>query len=250
MTTKEKHMFDTPRILYEDNHLLVALKEPNLLVQGDATGDPDMLGLLKAYIKEKYEKPGEVYLGLVHRMDRPVGGLLCFARTSKAAERLSRQVREKTLGREYVLVAQGRARDYDTLRDMLLKDEKTNMVRVVPSYLRQGKQAQLSYRCVGRGETDSLLIARLQTGRAHQIRVQLANAGLPLWGDTRYGQGKPGQQIALWGMRLTLNHPITGKQMVFLAPPPNTGAWQAWQREIVGLESIWPDIPTTGRTET
>ena len=233
-------------ILHEDNHLIVALKPPRMLTQGDDTGDMDLHSLLKDYIKEKYNKPGGAYLGLVHRMDRPVGGLLCFARTSKAAERLSRQVREKTLGREYVLVAQGRAQEYNTLRDMLLKDEQTNMVRVMPSYLRQGKQAQLSYRCVGRGETDSLLIVRLQTGRAHQIRVQLANAGLPLWGDNRYGQGRPGQQIALWGMRLTLDHPITGKQMVFLAPPPNTGAWQPWQRELVGLEAIWPDIPTIG----
>ena len=126
-------MQETPRILFEDNHLIVALKQPNLLVQGDSTGDQDMLSQLKAYIKEKYEKPGEVYLGLVHRMDRPVGGLLCFARTSKAAARLSRQITEGELKREYVAVWEGRAKDADTLRDTLVKDEKTNMVREVPS---------------------------------------------------------------------------------------------------------------------
>ncbi len=237
---------DTPRILYEDNHLIVALKQPNLLVQGDATGDQDMLGLLKAYIKEKYQKPGEVYLGLVHRMDRPVGGLLCFARTSKAAARLSAQITEGTLRREYVAVVEGRARDADTLRDWLVKDEKTNMVRVVPGYLRQGKQAVLSYRCAGLKEDRSLVAIRLETGRAHQIRVQMAGAGLPLWGDNRYGRGTRGQQIALWGMRLSLLHPITGKQMVFVAPPPDSGVWGAWRKELEGLAAIWPQIVTFG----
>ncbi len=239
-------MQETPRILFEDNHLIVALKQPNLLVQGDSTGDQDMLSQLKAYIKEKYEKPGEVYLGLVHRMDRPVGGLLCFARTSKAAARLSRQIAEGELKREYVAVVEGRAKDADTLRDTLVKDEKTNMVRVVPSYLRQGKPAVLSYRCAGLKEESSLVAVKLETGRAHQIRVQMANAGLPLWGDNRYGKGRPGQQIALWGMRLSLLHPITGKQMVFVAPPPDSGAWGAWRKELEGLAAIWPQIVTLG----
>ncbi len=240
-------MFDTPRILFEDNHLIVALKEPNLLVQGDSTGDQDMLGLLKAYIKEKYEKPGEAFLGLVHRMDRPVGGILCFAKTSKAAARLSRQITEGTLKREYIAVVEGRAKDSDTLRDLLLKDEATNMVRVVPAYLKQGKQAVLSYRCAGIKETQSLVAVKLETGRAHQIRVQMANAGLPLWGDNRYGQGKPGQQIALWGMRLSLLHPITAQQMVFVAPPAdNVGIWSDWRKELEGLAAIWPQIVTLG----
>lgn len=239
-------MFETPRILFEDNHLIVALKEPNLLVQGDSTGDQDMLGLLKAYIKEKYEKPGDVFLGLVHRMDRPVGGLLCFARTSKAASRLSAQITEGTLKREYVAVVEGRAKENDTLRDILLKDEQNNMVRVVPGYLRQGKQAVLSYRCAGLREEQSLVAVKLETGRAHQIRVQMANAGLPLWGDNRYGKGKPGQQIALWGMRLSVLHPITGKQMVFMAPLEDKGIWTGWRKELEGLAAIWPQIVTLG----
>jgi len=238
----EGRQFDTPRILFEDNHLLVALKQPNLLTQGDATGDQDMLTLLKAYIKEKYEKPGDVYLGLVHRMDRPVGGLLCFARTSKAAARLSRQVQEGMLGREYMLVAQGDAPEYGRLEDALLKDPDTNIVKVVPSYLRKGKRAVLSYRTIVRRDDLSLMTVQLQTGRAHQIRVQLAHAGLPLWGDSRYGGGQRGQQIALWGMRLSLQHPITGKNMVFLAPPPDTGIWTGFRRELQGLEAIWPQV--------
>lgn len=239
-------MLETPRILFEDNHLIVARKEPNLLVQGDSTGDQDMLSLLKAYIKEKYDKPGEAFLGLVHRMDRPVGGLLCFARTSKAAARLSRQITEGTLKREYVAIVEGRAKESDTLRDILLKDEASNMVRVVPSYLKQGKQAVLSYRCGGLREEQILVAIKLETGRAHQIRVQMAHAGLPLWGDNRYGKGRPGQQIALWGMRLSLLHPITGKQMVFVAPPDDTGIWNEWRKELEGLAAIWPQIVTLG----
>lgn len=239
-------MFETPRILFEDNHLIVALKEPNLLVQGDSTGDRDMLGLLKDYIKEKYEKPGEAFLGLVHRMDRPVGGLLCFARTSKAAARLSAQIIEGTLKREYAAVVEGRAKEDDTLRDILLKDEANNMVRVVPGYLKKGKQAVLSYHCAALREDQSLVAVKLETGRAHQIRVQMANAGLPLWGDNRYGKGKPGQQIALWGMRLSLSHPITGKQMVFMAPPDDQGIWTGWRKELEGLAAIWPQIVTLG----
>ena len=235
-------MFDTPKILYEDNHVIVALKEPNLLTQGDATGDQDMLSLLKGYVKEKYNKPGEAYLGLVHRMDRPVGGLLVFARTSKAAARLSRQLKEGRLHREYVLVAQGDAPDKVTLTDDLYKNPDTNMVTVVPRYLRKGKEAVLHLMTMVRREGLSLCCVRLQTGRAHQIRVQLAHAGTPLWGDARYGEGKPGQQIALWGMRLSFAHPITDKNMVFMAPPPDAGAWQRFRNELGTLETLWPEI--------
>jgi 23S rRNA pseudouridine1911/1915/1917 synthase len=236
-------MSDTPVILFEDNHLVVAVKAPNLLTQGDDTGDPDILSQLKAYIKEKYNKPGEAYLGLVHRMDRPVGGLLCFARTSKAAARLSAQVRAHTLCREYVLVCAGDAPEHFTLRDWLVKDEAENMVRVLPSYLKkQGKEAVLHAQTVVRLNGKSLVAVRLETGRSHQIRVQMKNAGLPLVGDNRYGSGRPGQQIALWGMRLSLAHPITGAAMVFIAPPPADGEWMDFRREISGLQSVWPPI--------
>lgn len=236
-------MFSTPEILYEDNHVIVALKEPNLLTQGDITGDQDMLSLLKAYVKEKYQKPGDVYLGLVHRMDRPVGGLLVFARTSKAAERLSAQIRSKELDREYVCLACGDPPPLFTLKDMLVKDPKANMVRVVPAYLREGKQAVLHARTIVRREEGALVAIRLETGRAHQIRVQMAHAGFALKGDQRYGDEGVRAQIALWGMRLSFRHPITGKQMVFIAPPPDTGLWTAFRREIEGLCSLWPSIP-------
>lgn len=235
-------MDTTPSILYEDNHLLVALKEPNVLTQGDSTGDPNLLDMLKAYLKEKYQKPGDVYLGLVHRMDRPVGGVLCFARTSKAAARLSRQLKDGLMKRDYVAVCQGRTMDRFTLRDFLEKDAATNMVTVVPSYLNRGKEAILHGRHIATLGATSLLAIRLETGRAHQIRAQLSAAGWPIAGDHRYGQACRRGAIALWGMRLSLQHPITGETLLFVAPPPMDGHFAPYRREIDGLAAIWPGV--------
>ena len=234
---------DKPTILYEDNHVIVAVKPQNLLTQGDETGDESLLDQVKEYVKETYNKPGEAYIGLVHRMDRPVGGLLVFARTSKAASRLSEQVRVHELNRQYVCIVEGEAPDQFTYVDYLAKDMENNRVTVLPSYLKlQGKEAILHGRCMVHRSGHSLVCIRLETGRAHQIRVQMQHAGYPLWGDARYGNGKRGQQIALWGMRLTLKHPITGENMLFIAPPPEAAPWTAFTRELDGLESIWPQI--------
>lgn len=234
---------ETPVVLFEDNHVIVAIKPCNMLTQSDATSDSDLLGWLKQYVKEKYEKPGEVYLGLVHRMDRPVGGLLVFARTSKAASRLSEQVRVHELNRQYVCVVEGETPDRFTLKDYLLKDEKTNMVRVIPDYLKaQGKEAVLHGRTIARKGGLSLVAIQLETGRAHQIRVQMQHAGHPLWGDNRYGNGKKGEQIALWGMRLSFTHPTTKEQMLFVAPVPETKPWLQFEKELKGLENVWPQI--------
>lgn len=237
-------------ILFEDNHLIVALKPPRMLTQGDATGDADLLSLLKAYVKEKYNKPGDAYLGLVHRMDRPVGGLLVFARTSKAAARLSEQIRDNTLAREYVLVCEGKTPARFTLKDYLVKDRESNTVRVLPQYLKlQGKEAVLFGHTVSFSEEKSLVTVRLQTGRAHQIRAQMAHFGHPLLGDARYNKDAKGGLIALWGMRLAFNHPITKKAMVFVCAPgrmpggyPHSAHFDAYQRDLDGLERIWPDI--------
>ena len=252
MTNKENALEQTahPPILFEDNHLIVALKRTMLLTQGDRTGDEDLLSLLKAYVKEKYDKPGEAYLGLVHRMDRPVGGLLVFARTSKAASRLSEQLREGLIHREYVLVCEGQTPDRFTLKDYLKKDGDTNTVAVLPAYLkRQGKEAILHGQTISHTAEKSLVAVKLETGRAHQIRAQMAAFGHPLLGDARYGQGGKGALIALWGMRLSFNHPITGKAMVFICPPdaapegfPVSGFFKDYQRELDGLSRIWPDI--------
>lgn len=240
-----------PPILYEDNHVLVALKPPRMLTQGDLTGDRDLLGILKGYLKEKYEKPGEVFLGLVHRMDRPVGGLLVFARTSKAAARFAVQLKEGSLSREYALVCAGATPDRFTLRDYLLKDPAQNTVRVLPSYLkRQGKEAVLSGQTVAHSAEKSLVAVKLQTGRSHQIRAQMAHFGHPLLGDARYNpRGKGESLIALWGMRLRFAHPITGKGMVFVCPPaflpepwPRSPHFEPYARELDGLTRVWPDI--------
>ena len=217
-----------PDILYEDNHVLVAVKPPNMLSQADATGDTDILSLLKEYIREKYRKPGNVYLGLVHRLDRPVGGLMVFARTSKAAARLDAQMREHTMGREYLCVVAGETEDRFTLTDYLIKDPVRNKVVVCEADEKGGKLAILHGRTIDRRENTSLCGIRLETGRSHQIRVQMSNIGHPLWGDNRYGPGIPGQQIALWGYKLTFRHPVTKQVMTFHAMPEGT-VWSLYQ---------------------
>ena len=239
-----------PPILFEDNHVLVAIKPPRLLTQGDSTGDGDLLSLLKNYIREKYDKPGEAFLGLVHRMDRPVGGLLVFARTSKAAARFAMQLKEGALNREYVLVCQGETPDRFVLKDYLVKDPQTNMVSVLPLHLRlQGKEAVLHGQTVAHSEEKSLVAVKLQTGRAHQIRTQMAHFGHPLLGDARYNSSGATGLIALWGMRLSFNHPITGKAMVFICTPDNLpGAFahsrhfDPYREELDMLTRVWPDI--------
>lgn len=237
-------------ILYEDNHLLVALKPPRMLTQGDSTGDSDLLSLLKEYIRVKYNKPGEAFLGLVHRMDRPVGGLLVFARTSKAAARLAEQIKQNELKREYVAVCEGRAPATFQLMDYLKKDEESNTVRVLPRHLKlQGKEAILFGQRVADTEDTSLLAIRLQTGRAHQIRAQLAHFGHPLLGDARYNAEGTKGLIALWGMRLSFAHPITGKALVFVCAPgkmpgdfPHSPYFEPYLRHLDALERSWPDI--------
>ena len=225
------------QIVHEDNHLLVVVKPPNMPTQADASRDPDVHSLMKEYIAERYQKPGAVYLGLVHRLDRPVGGLLVLARTSKAADRLSEQVRKKTLARQYVAAVRGDAPDAGELHDWLLKDERTNTVRVVPEGTPGAKEALLRFACVARAQGLSLLRVRLFTGRSHQIRVQLAHSGSPIWGDARYGGGRPGEQIALWGAHLGLLHPTLREELHFDAlPPADSAPWRAfdaaqWARE-------------------
>jgi 23S rRNA pseudouridine1911/1915/1917 synthase len=208
-----------PDVLYEDNHVLVAVKPPNMLSQADATGDPDILSMMKEYIRERYQKPGNVYLGLVHRLDRPVGGLMVFARTSKAAARLSAQLQTHDMGREYVCVVYGEAEEKFTLTDYLVHDPILNRQVVCEADAKGGKLAILHGRCVAQRGGTSLCVIKLETGRKHQIRAQMSNAGLPLWGDARYGSGMAGQQIALWGFKLTFSHPVTHEKMTFHAMP-------------------------------
>ena len=226
-------MYKGVGIVYEDNHLLVVVKPPNMPTQADASGDPDLHGTMKQYIAEKYQKPGAVYLGLVHRLDRPVGGLVVLAKTSKAADRLSEQVRKKTLARQYVAAVKGASPQQAELDHWLLKDEKTNTVRAVAANTPGAKDAKLVYQKAGEADGLSLLRVKLFTGRSHQIRVQLSHSGCPIWGDARYGAGKPGEQIALWGAHLGMVHPTLKEEMHFDALPPQDGMpWKLFGEDV------------------
>lgn len=214
-------------ILYEDNHLLVVVKPVNLLSQGDSTGDEDLLSLLKEYIKEKYNKPGNVYLGLVHRLDRPVGGVMVFAKTSKAAGRLADQIQVGQFERRYLAIVHGHPQPISgSLRHYLVKDRQKNIVRAVKPSVAGAQEARLDYQVVDMNRDQSLLRIQLQTGRSHQIRVQMAESGHPLLGDQRYGlRTNQRLQIALWSECLILNHPTTRERLNFTELPPKIKPW-------------------------
>jgi len=218
-------------VLYEDNHLLVAVKPPNLPTQADRSGDDDLLNILKRYIGNKYQKPGNVYLGLVHRLDRPVGGVMVFARTSKAASRLSAAFSAHAQDRRYLAVVRGMLEGGAVLEDDLLKDGATGTVRVVAAGTPGARHARLETRPLATRDGLTLTEVTLYTGRAHQIRVQHAHAGHPLWGDARYGDGRPGQQIALWAAALAFEHPTRHETMRFISPPPEGGIWTQFKGE-------------------
>lgn len=204
-------------ILYEDNHLIVVEKKVNIPVCEDESKDEDLLTIIKKYLKEKYNKPGNVYLGLIHRLDRPVGGVMVFAKTSKAASRLSEQVRTNQITKKYYAILEGKVLKSATLKDKLLKDHKTNMVKVD----NKGKEAILNYQLLAEVDNLSLVDIELITGRSHQIRVQFSSRGTPLYGDMRYNKNsKAGEQIALFAYELTFIHPITKEKLTFKANMP------------------------------
>ena len=216
------------KVLYEDNHIIVVKKEPNIPSQADKTGDIDMLSIIKEYLKEKYNKPGNVYLGLVHRLDRPVGGVMVFAKTSKAASRLSNQVREKTFKKKYLAVVDGKFDSTKgTLEDYLYKDERNNMSKVVNPEKKNAKLAKLDYEVLAYNEIKNLSLVKvnLHTGRHHQIRVQLAHEGHSIFGDQKYGKRGAGKQIALWAYELTIEHPVSKETMTFKCLPESNGTW-------------------------
>ena len=216
-------------VIYEDNHIIVVEKMVNIPSQGDKTGDVDMLSIIKDYLKEKYQKPGNVYLGLIHRLDRPVGGVMVFAKTSKAAARLSEQVREKAFQKEYLVVVNGKMESQKgEWKDWLFKNERANMSKVVPEGTKNAKQASLEYEVLKYNEEINLSVVRvkLHTGRHHQIRVQFSSRGHSIYGDQKYGGRGHGKQIALWAYRLTIFHPITKEEMTFQVLPEINGTWK------------------------
>lgn len=205
--------------IYEDNHLLIVEKPINIPVCEDESKDLDLLTILKQQQKEKYNKPGNVYLGLVHRLDRPVGGIMVFAKTSKASSRLSNEIREKKFEKTYYAVIENNIKTSDTLKDYLVKDSKTNKVSTTNK--ENGKLAILNYEVIKRKNNLTLVKINLQTGRAHQIRVQFASRNNPLYGDQKYNKNcKKNTQIALFASKISFTHPTTKEKMTFNLPLP------------------------------
>ncbi len=217
------------KILYEDNHVIVVRKPVNIPSQGDKTGDIDMLTIIKKYLKEKYNKPGDVYLGLVHRLDRPTGGVMVFAKTSKSASRLSKQVREKQMQKKYLCIVDGKLeKNSGTMKDYLLKNERTNTSKVVKVGTKNSKEAILDYEVIKYNEQIDMSVVKvvLHTGRHHQIRVQFASRGHSLSGDQKYGNRGRGKGLALWAYSLSFIHPTKKERMEFEDFPEKVGSWK------------------------
>ena len=225
---KKTFTMDDVAILHEDNSVLVVVKPQNIPSQADDSGDLDLLTLLKQYLKEKYDKPGNVYLGLVHRLDRPTGGVMVFAKNSKSAERLSRQIAEGEMGKNYLATVVGAPKEKKaTLVNYLKKNSLTNTVYVATVGDHNAKRAELSYELLETQGEVSLIKVQLGTGRSHQIRVQFSAIGCPVFGDVRYGGDSlmKGSNLALWAYRLEFSHPISQKRMIFVAYPPQIEPW-------------------------
>lgn len=213
-------------VLYEDNHIIVAVKPAGVLSQSDGSNAPDMLTILKAYIKEKYEKPGDVYLGLVHRLDRPVSGVMVFARTSKAASRLSDQIRTNKVEKLYRCVVRGVLESSGHLENYISKDENRNIATVIDSEKPGYKVCFLDYKPVMSREGLTLTEIKLGTGRSHQIRAQMSHFGYPLIGDQKYGKkDNLAKDVALQSFKLSFEHPVKRENMSFEAPFPDGYPW-------------------------
>lgn len=218
-------------ILYEDNHLFIVEKPVNIPVQEDRTKDADLLSILKEDIRVRYNKPGNVYLALVHRLDRPVGGAIVFAKTSKAASRMANLLRKRELQRSYLAVVRGHVnQNKGTLKHYLRKDRRRNFVHVVKKGTQGAQKAILHYEVLGRKNDLSFLQVTLETGRSHQIRVQLKAMGHPLYGDQRYGKdvNQVGEQIALWSHTLSFVHPVRRSPLTVKSVPHDVFPWNLW----------------------
>ena len=211
-------------VLYEDNQIIVVLKPQNVPTMPDGSGDESMLSRVKSYVKEKYNKQGEAFIGLVHRLDRPTGGIMVFARNSKSAKRLTEQFKTHTVEKVYYAVVNGVVKTKtEHLINYLKKDEKENIVKIVPMAESGAKKAELVYNFLEDDGKYSLLEVRILTGRSHQIRVQMANAGHSLVGDVKYGKEKgKTSNLGLWAGKLSFLHPTTKDKMVFIACPDET----------------------------
>ena len=216
-------------VLYEDNHIIVVEKKPNVLSQGDRTGDLDLLTMVKCYIKEKYNKPGNVYIGLVHRLDRPVGGIMVFARTSKAAKRLNEQIKNHEFKKSYLAVLNGVLNsDKGELVNYLYKDEKKGVSKVVSKDYPNAKKSILFYEVLGYFNNNTIVKINLLTGRHHQIRLQFKSLGYPLCGDMLYANKNKGD-IKLFAYQLSFKHPVTKETLTFKLLPN----WKELENETI-----------------
>ncbi len=226
-------------ILYEDNHIIVVYKPQNLASCPDESGDCNLLDQIKDYIKTAYQKPGNVYVGLVHRLDRPTGGVMVFAKTSKAAGRLGEQMKTGDFDKRYLAVLNGTpSPESGNLVNWLKKNTVNNMVYLCTQATDGAKMASLDYRVLEKTDKYALTELKLHTGRSHQIRVQMAGLAHPVYGDMRYG-GERAQKgkLALWAYSLSFTHPVTKERMKFICEPPQDEApWRLFHLESV----VWP----------
>lgn len=226
MVGEVKEISNGVKVLYEDNHIIVAIKPAGVLSQSDGSSAPDMLTILKAYIKEEYSKPGEVYLGLLHRLDRPVSGVMVFARTSKAASRLSEQIRTRRVEKIYRCVVNGVLEGEGRLENFISKDENKNIVTVIDKEKPGFKASYLDYKALVSKDGLTMVEVKLGTGRSHQIRAQMAHSGYPLIGDQKYGdKDKRCKDIALEAYKLSFEHPVKREFITFEAPLPSGYPW-------------------------
>ncbi len=221
-------------VVYEDNHLIIVNKSSSEIVQGDKTGDKPLAEMVKEYIKQKYHKPGNVFLGVVHRLDRPVSGLVVFARTGKALARLNEMFRTKEVHKTYwAIVGNCPSTEEGELVHWLVRNEKQNKSYAYDKEKPEAKKAILDYRLIGRSERYFLLEVDLKTGRHHQIRCQLAKMGCPIKGDLKYGspRSNPDGSICLHARRVRFVHPVSKQEIDVTAPVPEGNLWHSFQND-------------------
>lgn len=217
------------KVLYEDNHIIIVYKESGEIVQGDKTGDTPLSDTVKEWLRAKYDKPGNVYLGVVHRLDRPVAGIVVFGKTSKATSRLSRMFRDGEVHKTYWAIVGNRpAKESGTLTNWIVRNERINKSFVYDKEVKNSKKAILEYRVIGVGERYTLLEVKLLTGRHHQIRCQLAHIGCPIRGDLKYGapRSNPDGSISLLSHKVEFEHPVSHKQISVVSPLPEGRLWR------------------------